>query len=258
MTAHAKINLSFNERITWANRPPPTPAILKRNPPQSKKPYSVNYTEGYYPELARSCYHKLAAFVLNFKYRLKPLASTRGFLRIKFRWEHIVIAFLLGLLFASRAQPAIIHNIEPASTVLSIKTLKPLPKLKTPVIQPVESLEIVWENKLRPYGTYGGADYVGGQCTFGVAQRLPIPPSWGNANQWPTSASYAGYGIGSAPKAGSVAVSYTDSWLGHVAAVESVNPDGSFVIWEMNGANGPFTTDTRVSTVAEFSVFIYI
>lgn len=173
----------------------------------------------------------------------------------RLRWEHIVIAFLLGLLVASHAQPTIIHNIAP---IKDVSLLKPIQTLPEPELQPQAVLEPVWENKLRPYGTYGGADYVPGQCTFGVAQRLPIPPSWGNANQWPTSASYAGYGVGTAPKAGSVAVSYTDSWLGHVAVVESVNPDGSFVIWEENGPGGPYSTDERTATTAEFSTFIYI
>lgn len=118
-------------------------------------------------------------------------------------------------------------------------------------------IEPVWLSKLRPYGTYGGADYVPGQCTFGVAERLPIPPSWGNANQWPTSAIIAGDTVSAAPKEGSVAVSYTDSWLGHVAVVESVNPDGSFLIWEMN-YNGSYSIDERTASTNEFSQFIYI
>lgn len=135
--------------------------------------------------------------------------------------------------------------------------IKPLPLLKNVSYPTQNGLEVVYLNKLRPYGTYGGSNYVPGQCTWGVAQRLPIPPSWGNANQWPTSAAIAGYQEGVTPKAGSVAVSFTDSWLGHVAVVEAVNPDGSFLIWEMN-YNGSYSTDERTANTNEFSQFIYI
>lgn len=134
--------------------------------------------------------------------------------------------------------------------------IKPLPLLKNVSYAPQNGLDVVWVSKLRPYGTYGGADYTPGQCTWGVAQRLPVPPSWGNANQWPTSAAMAGYQEGTIPKEGSVAVSFTDSWLGHVAVVESVNSDGSFLIWEMNYA-GPYSIDERTASKGEFSQFIY-
>lgn len=128
--------------------------------------------------------------------------------------------------------------------------------LKTPPLPSQESLQLVYLNKLRPYGTYAN-DYAPGNCTAFVASRLPIPNNWGNANSWAYSASLAGYTVSSVPRAGEIAQTSGDSWLGHVAVVESVNPDGSFIISEMN-FNGLFSIDTRPATTAEFPNFIYI
>lgn len=97
-----------------------------------------------------------------------------------------------------------------------------------------------------------------GWCTFGAASRLPVPSGWGNANSWALSATLAGYKVSSIPKEGTVAQTVGDSFMGHVAVVESVNPDGSFVIWEENGMYGLGTFDTRTTTTAEFSTFIYV
>lgn len=124
-------------------------------------------------------------------------------------------------------------------------------ELKVPSYAPVEPLERILHD-LKPYGTYPNT-YVGGQCTDGVASRLGVPGGWGNANQWPVSAQAAGYEVSSVPKVGAIAVSYTDSWLGHVAIVTSVAP---LTIWEMNFA-GPYSTDERSANSGEFSVYIY-
>jgi surface antigen len=97
--------------------------------------------------------------------------------------------------------------------------------------------------------------FVPGQCTWGIASRLPITWS-GNANEWAVNAQAQGIEVTNTPTVGSIAQTSGDSYLGHVALVESLNPDGSFVVWEMNGANGPFTTDERTTTTAEFPNFI--
>lgn len=75
-----------------------------------------------------------------------------------------------------------------------------------------------------------------GQCTYYVASRRVV--TWaGNAGVW----FYAANGIrpeGHVAVAGAIVVFHT-GWFGHVAFVESVNPDGSFVVSEMNyWANG--------------------
>jgi LysM repeat protein len=70
-----------------------------------------------------------------------------------------------------------------------------------------------------------------GQCTYYAASRRNV--SWaGNAGWWFGAAN----GIrpeGHVAVAGAIVVFHT-GWFGHVGIVESVNPDGNFVISEMN------------------------
>ncbi len=94
-----------------------------------------------------------------------------------------------------------------------------------------------------------------GQCTYWVALHRDV--SWGgNAGQW---WAHAG-GVapeGHVPVAGAIAV--FDYWpLGHVALVERVNPDGSFVISEMN-YEGWARVDQRTISSTDRSLvgFIY-
>ena len=70
-----------------------------------------------------------------------------------------------------------------------------------------------------------------GQCTYYAASRRNV--TWaGNAGWWFDAAN----GIrpeGHVAVAGALVVFHT-GWFGHVAYVEKVNPDGSFVVSEMN------------------------
>ena len=71
-----------------------------------------------------------------------------------------------------------------------------------------------------------------GYCTWYVANRRYVP-WYGNAiDWWPNAAAY-GYPEGHTPVPGAIMVSM-ESPIGHVAYVESVNGDGSFVVSEMN------------------------
>jgi surface antigen len=82
-------------------------------------------------------------------------------------------------------------------------------------------------------GAANGFSY--GYCTWWVAHKRYIP--WrGNAYQWWWNARPFGYAEGAAPRAGAVMVMGISgtSPQGHVAYVESVNADGSFVVSEMN------------------------
>lgn len=78
-----------------------------------------------------------------------------------------------------------------------------------------------------------GFDY--GYCTWWVANKRAIP--WrGNAGEWWWNARPFGFAEGPTPRVGAILVmgtSYT-SPLGHVAYVESVSTNGSFVVSEMN------------------------
>jgi LysM repeat protein len=99
-----------------------------------------------------------------------------------------------------------------------------------------------------------------GQCTYYAASRRNV--SWaGNAGWWFQAAN----GIrpeGHVAVAGAIVVFHT-GWFGHVGIVESVNPDGSFVISEMNyyGDGGGWgRVDHRTIAHADFwsvTGFIY-
>lgn len=156
--------------------------------------------------------------------------------------------FISLFLFAIFPRPS--HTVL-ADPIIPGKGVVLASELKVPSYEPVEPLESILHT-IQPYGTYPNT-YVGGQCTDGVASRLGVPGGWGNANQWPSSAAAAGYEVSPVPKVGSIAVSYSDSWLGHVAIVTSVAP---LAIWEMN-FNGPYSTDERMANSGEFTAFIY-
>ncbi|GAC1500233.1 MAG: hypothetical protein NVS1B10_03640 [Candidatus Saccharimonadales bacterium] len=85
-----------------------------------------------------------------------------------------------------------------------------------------------------------GDEYAYGYCTYWAALRRlqigsPIPNTWGNANTWDDRAMSDGYLVDHTPLPGAV-MQTDDGSLGHVAFVERVSPDGSWVISEMNAA----------------------
>jgi surface antigen len=88
-----------------------------------------------------------------------------------------------------------------------------------------------------PPQSEGAAMFPFGQCTWYVSQRRYVP--WhGNAGEWYAHAAEAGYPVGSQPRAGAIQVSW-ESYVGHVSYVESVDPDGTWTVSEMNfWANG--------------------
>jgi peptidoglycan endopeptidase LytE len=85
-----------------------------------------------------------------------------------------------------------------------------------------------------PVGKYPATGFPWGWCTWYVATRRPVP--WrGNAIEWYGNARAMGFPVGSRPVVGAIMVT-TESpiGLGHVAYVEQVYPDGSWLISEMN------------------------
>ena len=93
----------------------------------------------------------------------------------------------------------------------------------------------------------GGGLTAGGfepdQCTGYADQRRPdihayavshgVQAGGWNGNMWGVLAASAGLPTGSAPAAGAIA-SFQGGAYGHVAYVESVNPDGSYIVSEEN------------------------
>ena len=71
-----------------------------------------------------------------------------------------------------------------------------------------------------------------GWCTYLPATKRKVTWS-GNAGYWYVNAKAQGYAVGPTPKVGAIMVTW-ESYLGHVAYVESVNADGSWTVSEMN------------------------
>ena len=112
---------------------------------------------------------------------------------------------------------------------------------------------------------YGGNGYSYGYCTWHAANRRneigrPIPRNLGNAVTWAGIASAAGLGVGEAPQSGAVLWhknTYIAGGYGHVAFVESVNPDGSAVVSDMNYPSWGVAT-TRTVPASEMSQYLFI
>jgi surface antigen len=129
------------------------------------------------------------------------------------------------------------------------------------------------------YGSYGinpqlasasvGNSYAFGNCTYYVFNRRaelgrPVGSFWGNAATWAIYAASAGFRVDNTPEPGAIAQwnAYGGAWIGyagHVAVVESVNPNGTIVISEMNNyALGGFNiVDRRTISPGEVSNFIH-
>lgn len=105
---------------------------------------------------------------------------------------------------------------------------------------------------------YGFNGYVPGYCTWYVANRRmqagrPLPANLGNASTWDN---YAPQGWDRNPQPGDAVVT-KEGGAGHVAYVESVNPDGSVVISEMNRRRR-YEITSRVLSPAEAAGYKYI
>jgi LysM repeat protein len=106
-------------------------------------------------------------------------------------------------------------------------------------------------------GPYANAKFTYGQCTWYVASRRNVP--WtGDAWMWWTNARAMGYAEGQVPEPGAIMVTWESLIYGHVAYVEQVNADGSFVVSEMNFKAWD-VIDERTLTVREVPLigFIY-
>ncbi len=102
------------------------------------------------------------------------------------------------------------------------------------------------------YVDSAGNTYYNGYCTwYAKNRRADLPNKLGNGGQWVANAAAQGYATGSAPRAGAIAES-----PGHVAYVESVNPDGTMVISEMNGPAGYGNVGTRTVPSSQYK-YIY-
>lgn len=97
-----------------------------------------------------------------------------------------------------------------------------------------------------------------GYCTWWVAHKRYVP--WrGNAAQWWWNARPFGYAEGSKPRVGAIMVMGIGPWSpeGHVAYVEQVRPDGSFVVSEMNWGRWGVVDLRTITSLKGVLGFIY-
>lgn len=95
--------------------------------------------------------------------------------------------------------------------------------------------------------------YTFGNCTYYVASRRSVPPTWGNARAWLYSAQASGWTTGPVPQVGAIAWTSAGP-LGHVALVEAIQ--GNLVkVSEMNYA-GYNVISSRWVTAGSF-LYIY-
>lgn len=109
---------------------------------------------------------------------------------------------------------------------------------------------------------YGGNGYDYGYCTWWAAVRRaqtghPVPSNLGNASTWKVLAQRAGIPTGNTPQAGAVIWTPPRDYYGHVGFVESVNPDGSANISEMNTA-GWGVVSRKTLSAAQAAAYSYI
>lgn len=101
----------------------------------------------------------------------------------------------------------------------------------------------------------GNSYYVGNGmwCTDYVHSKRPDVPIYGNAGyNWVSAAQAQGKSTGSTPQAGAVAVTN-----GHIAYVDSVNADGSYVVSEMGWNYQAGNYNQRTVAPGTFGAFIY-
>ncbi len=166
--------------------------------------------------------------------------------------------------FAARAKldPSVMldYNALTANAPLAGGTFLQVPLQAAPVGALIASRFVVAEPGIPGVLISHGSDtYPYGQCTWYVASRRNV--TWGgNAITWWWNAA----GIraeGHVPVQGAIVV-IRSGWVGHVAFVERVNPDGSYVISEMNfwaDGGGWGRVDHRTLSASDSSVvgFIY-
>lgn len=109
---------------------------------------------------------------------------------------------------------------------------------------------------------YGGNGYDYGYCTWYAAVKRaqagrPVPSNLGNASSWKALAQRAGLSVGSTPAAGAVIWTPPRDYYGHVGYVDSVDPDGTVHISEMNTV-GWGRVSTKTLTPAQAASYGYI
>ena len=132
---------------------------------------------------------------------------------------------------------ALDYRLEPgdvldANGLRTAGQVRPGLPLRLPGAKPLTSAPLVKGGQI----TYRASEedhFPWGWCTWYVAQRRDVP--WrGDARTWFASARALGWPTGQTPQAGAMMVTNESYAYGHVAYVEKVYPDGSWLVSEMN------------------------
>ena len=110
-----------------------------------------------------------------------------------------------------------------------------------------------------------GNRYAYGWCTWyawqwrhdNMPSNYDLPSNLGNANTWAAAAAAAGFSVSRTPQRGDV-FQTAYGWAGHVGIVQSVNPDGSIVISDMNGIAGWGRVGTTTVPASQVGQYTYI
>ena len=154
----------------------------------------------------------------------------------------------------ARESEAVAVAQEQARQAVAPEAATPAPEAATPAPEAPATPPIS-----RPAAGRWRADagtYPFGQCTWWVKNHFGsrVGDFWGNGGQWAASAAADGLVVTSVPHAQSVAVFPPGvagaSGLGHVAVAESVNPDGTVNISEMNWMGIPGVVNRRTVPAA--------
>lgn len=108
-----------------------------------------------------------------------------------------------------------------------------------------------------------GNAYAPGNCTWYAYERRaqlgrPIGSFWGNASTWAMNGAAAGFGVSRTPAPGAIMQNGGGyAGYGHVAIVETMNPDGSITVSEMNYA-GFNIISSRTIPAGQIGNYTYI
>ncbi len=108
-----------------------------------------------------------------------------------------------------------------------------------------------------------GNAYAPGNCTWYAFERRaqlgrPIGSFWGNASTWAANGTAAGFAVNRTPAPGAIMQNGGGyAGYGHVAIVETLNPDGSITVSEMNYA-GFNVVSSRTIPAGQIGNYRYI
>lgn len=151
----------------------------------------------------------------------------------------LIAVLLLALLPAPKPVHAYLDPIVPISSQTALK-------------QAVEPTKFIEQSSMSAIFAWPNT-YAGGNCTFFVASKVPVPDTLGNATDWAARARALGYTVSTVPKIGAVAQTSAGA-LGHVALVRDIQ--GSQVLIEEENVYGLGVVDTRWAIISSF-IYIY-